>query len=133
MSHVLPDLVKRAIEIGPDKPLTILGNGNQIRHYTNGKDLARGIRIVLESGKAINNDFNISTDRSTTVKELAEIVWKELYNTPLKFEYADSFKYDVQCRIPDTSKALNLLGFKCEVPLEQSVKEVISWIKRSLK
>lgn len=130
MSHVLPDLIKRAIEIGPNAPLTILGSGDQIRHYTDGKDLARGIRIAMESDKAINNDFNLSTDRSTSVKELAEIIWKELYgNAPLTLSSIEGFKYDVQCRIPDTTKASTVLGFKCERTLEESVREVIAWIK----
>ena len=41
MSHVVPDLVQKVVK-GQD-PLHILGEGNQIRHYTYGGDLARGI------------------------------------------------------------------------------------------
>ncbi len=37
MSHVLPDLVQKVIK-GQD-PLHILGDGNQVRHYTYGGDL----------------------------------------------------------------------------------------------
>ncbi|MDQ1245864.1 MAG: UDP-glucose 4-epimerase, partial [Actinomycetota bacterium] len=41
MSHVVPDLVQKVIK-GQD-PLHILGDGLQVRHYTYGADLARGI------------------------------------------------------------------------------------------
>ena len=65
MSHVVPDLVQKVLK-GQD-PLHILGEGNQVRHYTYGGDLARGIRICLEHPTALNEDFNLSTATSTTV------------------------------------------------------------------
>ena len=46
MSHVVPDLVQKVLK-GQD-PLHILGTGEQIRHYTYGGDLARGIVTAME-------------------------------------------------------------------------------------
>ena len=46
MSHVVPDLVQKVAK-GQD-PLHILGSGQQVRHYTYGGDLARGIRMAIE-------------------------------------------------------------------------------------
>src|SRR6202521_1749535 len=63
MSHVVPDLCQKVLK-GQD-PLHILGDGSQVRHYTYGGDLARGIRIAMESEKALNEDFNLSTAQST--------------------------------------------------------------------
>src|SRR5437667_10649970 len=77
MSHVVPDLVQKVLK-GQD-PLHILGDGSQVRHYTYGGDLARGIRPALESERALNAGFNLSTARSTTVRELAEIVWRKVH------------------------------------------------------
>src|ERR671911_975955 len=70
LSHVVPDLVLKILR-GQD-PLHILGDGTQVRHYTYGGDPARRIRLAMESAAAVNDDFNLSTDRSTTVLELAE-------------------------------------------------------------
>jgi YD repeat-containing protein len=39
---------------------------NQVRHYTYGGDLAKGIRVAMESEAAVNEDFNLSTPTSTT-------------------------------------------------------------------
>jgi len=72
MSHVLPDLVLKVLS-GQD-PLHLLGSGQQVRHYTYGGDVARGIRMAIESDRAANEDFNISTAKSTTVLELAQMV-----------------------------------------------------------
>ena len=77
LSHVVPDLVLKVLQ-GQD-PLHILGEGNQVRHYTYGGDLARGIRLAMESPKAVNEDFNLSTATSTTVLELAETIWRKVH------------------------------------------------------
>ena len=57
LSHVVPDLVNKVLQ-GQD-PLHILGDGSQVRHYTYGGDLARGIRVAMESPIAVNEDFNL--------------------------------------------------------------------------
>lgn len=128
MSHVLPDLINKILK--GQSPLHILGDGSQIRCYTNGKDLARGIRMCMESDKAINNDFNISTDTHTTVLELAEIIWKKL-NPDKPFEYVsdEPYIYDVQKRIPNTTKAQDVIGFKHDISLEESIDEVIEYMR----
>lgn len=132
MSHVLPDLAQKALK--GQRPLRILGVGDQVRHYTHGKDLARGIRLAMESSNEFNNDFNISTTRTTSVLELATLVWKEVNGTlPFEYESDPSYEYDVQKRIPCTEKATRLLGFKTEVSLEDGVKEVVAWIKEQIE
>jgi nucleoside-diphosphate-sugar epimerase len=129
LSHVLPDLINKSFMLRKNEHLPILGDGNQIRHYTNGKDIARGIRLALESDNAINNDFNISSDRPTSVSELAKIVWKKIHGCDPVLKYEKPFEYDVQIRSPLTTKAKDLLGFKCEISLEQSIDEVISYMR----
>ena len=128
MSHVLPDLIQKILK--GQNPVHLLGNGNQIRHYTHGKDLARGIRLSMEIDSSFNNDFNLSTSRSTSVIELAKIVWNQIKGEEeFKYQLEAGFKYDVQKRMPCTKKAKELLGFEAEISLEDGVKEVIEWIK----
>ena len=132
MSHVVPDLVQKVLK-GQD-PLHILGEGNQIRHYTYGGDLAEGIRLCIESEKAINDDFNLSTQVSTTVLELAELIWKKINGSkPFKYIADPPFKYDVQKRVPNVEKAKRILGFEANTSLDEALDEIIPWIKKQIE
>jgi UDP-glucose 4-epimerase len=131
MSHVVPDLVQK-ISKGQD-PLHILGSGNQVRHYTYGGDLAKGIRVCIEHPAALNEDFNISTAQSTTVLELAQAIWRKLKpDVPFQYRSDEPFKYDVQRRVPDVSKARRVLGFECTTPLETMLDEVVPWVSHQV-
>jgi UDP-glucose 4-epimerase len=132
MSHVVPDLVQKVLK-GQD-PLHILGDGSQVRHYTYGGDLARGIRLAIESDTARNEDFNLSTATSTTVCELAELVWRKVNgDAPLRFVSDDPFPYDVQRRVPDVQKALDILGFKATTSVDEALDEIIPWIESQIE
>jgi UDP-glucose 4-epimerase len=132
LSHVVPDLVQKVVR-GQD-PLHILGDGRQVRHYTYGGDLARGIRLCIEDPKARNEDFNLSTDQPTTVLELAQAIWSKVNGPerPLRLIHDPPYEYDVQMRSPDVSKARRVLGFEAQTTLDQMLDEVIPWIREEV-
>jgi nucleoside-diphosphate-sugar epimerase len=131
MSHVVPDIVQKIVK-GQD-PLHILGEGNQIRHYTYGGDLAKGIVECMSQPAAHNNDFNISTAESTSVRELAEVIWKKIKgDAPLTLVSDPAFEYDVQKRVPDVDKAKQVLGFECTTSLDVMLDEVIPWVTEAV-
>ena len=83
--------------------------------------------------KPLNDDFNLSTPDATTVLELAELVWREVNgDRPFRYTSDAPFEYDVQRRIPDTAKAARVLGFSAEVPVRESVREVVGWVRAEL-
>jgi UDP-glucose 4-epimerase len=133
LSHVVPDLALKVLK-GQD-PLHILGDGSQIRHYTYGGDLARGIRMAMESDAAVNNDFNLSTAASTTVLELAQEIWRKVHGPQRPFRTVSDppFEHDVQLRVPDVKKAREILGFEATTPLDEMLDEVIPWIRTELE
>jgi nucleoside-diphosphate-sugar epimerase len=133
MSHVVPDLVQKVLK-GQD-PLHILGSGQQIRHYTYGGDLAAGIVVAMEHPDALNEDFNLATETSTDVLELAELIWKKIKGPDVPFRYVsdDPFEYDVQRRVPDVSKSKKVLGFEATTSLDEMLDEVIPWIEQAMK
>jgi nucleoside-diphosphate-sugar epimerase len=133
MSHVVPDLVQKVLK-GQD-PLHILGDGSQIRHYTYGADLARGIAETLEHPDALNEDFNLSTAQSTTVLELAEVIWAKVKGpgVPLRVVHDEPFAHDVQRRVPSTDKAKRILGFEATTSLSAMLDEVIPWIRQAIQ
>jgi UDP-glucose 4-epimerase len=133
LSHVVPDLVLKVLK-GQD-PLHILGDGTQVRHYTYGGDLAHGIRLAMESPAAVNEDFNLSTARSTTVLELAQCIWSKIHGDERPFRVASDapFEHDVQLRVPDVSKAKRVLGYEATTSLEAMLDEVIPWLREEVK
>ena len=131
MSHVVPDLVQKILK-GQD-PLHILGDGSQVRHYTYGGDLARGIRLAVESEAALNTDLNLSTATRTTVLELAEIIWRRVHgDEPLRVVHDAPYPYDVKLRVPSVEKAKKLLGFEATTTLDQALDEIIPWVKQQI-
>ncbi|WP_309712713.1 NAD-dependent epimerase/dehydratase family protein [Pseudolysinimonas sp.] len=132
MSHVVPDLVQKVLR-GQD-PLHILGNGDQVRHYTYGGDLARGIVATLDHPAALNEDFNISTPVGHTVTELAEVIWRKINgpDRPLALAHDPGFEHDVQKRVPDVTKAKTVLGFEATTTLDDMLDEVIPWIRSAI-
>lgn len=132
MSHVVPDLIQKIIK-GQD-PLHILGAGNQIRHYTYGGDLARGIRLAIETPGTECQDYNVSTERSTTVVELAELIWKKIKpGVPFRYVSDTPFEYDVQRRVPDCRKAKKALNFEAATDLNAILDEVVPWVAEQVK
>ncbi len=132
MSHVVPDLVQKVLK-GQD-PLHILGDGTQVRCYTYGGDLARGVVDCMTNPAAANEDFNLSTSVATTVAELAEAIWRKIKgpDVPLRLVHDEPFEHDVAKRIPSVEKAGQVLGFHATTTLDEMLDEVIPWIRQAI-
>jgi nucleoside-diphosphate-sugar epimerase len=131
LSHVVPDLVQKVLK--GQSPLHLLGNGEQIRHYTYGGDLARGIVSAMQHPAALNEDFNLSTAESTTVLELAKTIWLKIHpEKPFEVIFDDPYQHDVQKRIPSVEKAKRVLGFDATTSLDVMLDEVIPWIREAI-
>jgi nucleoside-diphosphate-sugar epimerase len=132
MSHVVPDLIQKVLK-GQD-PLHVLGDGQQLRHYTYGADLARGVVAAMESEQALNEDFNLSTAESTTVEDLAKLIWTKCNGEDRVFSMVsdEPFEHDVQKRVPDVTKAREVLGFSADTTLDQMLDVVIPWVRQAM-
>lgn len=131
MSHVVPDLVQKVLK-GQD-PLRLLGSGQQVRCYTYGGDLARGIAAAIFHPAARNEDFNLSTATATSVLELAALIWKKIRgDEPFRSVSDPPFPHDVQMRVPDVSKARRVLDFEAVTDLGAMLDEVIPWIRQEV-
>lgn len=133
MSHVVPDLIQKILK--GQNPLQILGDGSQVRCYTYGGDLAKGVVKALESDKAYNEDFNLSTSQVTSVIELSKLIWRKIKGDtePLNFVYEKPFEHDVKTRVPNVEKARKLLDFEATTTLDEMLDEVIPWIRKAIE
>ena len=131
LSHVVPDIVQKVLK--GQSPLHLLGNGEQIRHYTYGGDLAKGVVTAMQHPDAINEDFNLSTAESTSVVNLAKTIWMKIQpEKPFEVIFDNPFEHDVQKRIPSVEKARRVLGFEATTTLDVMLDEVIPWIREAI-
>lgn len=122
-AHVVTDLIRGAL--GGQDPLRVLGDGSQVRYLTHVDDVARGIAAAMESDAALCEDFNLAGREPVTVLELAQMAWDVAHpGEPLRYECDPAFPLDVRTRIPDSSKAERILGWKATVPVATMVAEV---------
>jgi UDP-glucose 4-epimerase len=132
MSHVVPDIIQKILR--GQNPVHILGDGSQVRHYTYGGDLAKGIVLAMESDAALNEDFNLSTAESTTVLQLVKVIWEKINpGIELKIVNDQGFEYDVNKRVPSVEKAKKFLGFEAKTSLSEMLDVVIPWISTAIK
>lgn len=127
-AHVIPDLIKKILS--GQYPLELLGDGKQTRCFTHVSDIAKGIILAMESKKAINEDFNIGSEKEIRMIDLAKLLWKKCNaSQPFKVKYVPGFKYDIKRRVPSSKKARTILEWKPEKKLEKELPEIVTWIK----
>ena len=128
-AHVIPDLFYKVNE-STDGSVTILGEGNQTRCFTQVKDLARGIVTLVTHPKAKNEAFNLGSSQETSVLELVDRIWEisGRDGTPNIIK-TESFKHDVQKRVPSVQKAKDMLGFEVVKKLDEGLEEIWDWYR----
>ena len=115
-----------------NEEIEVHGNGLQTRSFTYISDHVDGIIRTIENSAANNKVFNIGNTFEISILDLSKLIWKLIRGEEvpkIKFiPYTTFGKYeDVMRRIPDITRASNLLGFKPEVDLENGLRRTIEW------
>ena len=130
IAHVIPDLIEKAMR--GDYPLPIFGQGNQTRCFTFVDDIAEGICVAGLHQRGENQDFNIGVNVPVSIGVLAEKIWTYVGRTePFKVEHLSPLTHDIQTRVPDTSKAKELLGWEPKVQLDEGLQRTIAWMREA--
>jgi len=116
-----------------NEDIYIDGNGSQIRAWCYIEDFIEGVSKCIEKKKhAIGNVFNIGNpEAAVTVLELAENII-QLSGSNSKVIFRRPNRTDIEYRIPDISKAKNILGFSPEVGLNKGLERTIKWYRKNL-
>jgi UDP-glucose 4-epimerase len=113
------------------EPLAIHGDGKQTRSFCYVSDTIEGIKLTMESDKAIGQIINIGSAREIDILTLAQIIVKMTESkSKIQFvPYRELGKHyeDVRRRIPDLTKVKRLFGYEPKVPLEEGLKRTIKW------
>lgn len=127
-SHVFSDMIEKIL-VQKQNPVKVLGDGEQIRCFTNIYDVAEAIARFSTEKKAENNIFNIGNPEPITVKALAMKIVdiaKEYSILPEDYSIAFSpqpiYEDDVKQRIPDVSKIKRDFGWEAKIKLDESLR-----------
>ena len=112
--------------------LTIHGDGSQIRAWCYVDDMVEALLLALERPEAVGQTFNVGNPRSTvTILDLAQRV-KRLSGCPGEIVFRPLHYADVEIRIPNVSKAKELLGWEARVDLDEGLARTIAWYREKL-
>ena len=132
ISHVFADFISNIV-MKKLNPLPIFGDGEQVRCFTWIDDVASAIASYSFSQEACNNTFNLGNPEPLTMKQLAQLIYEEAvrmgllaeHNGGLTFRTSGAFEDDVRVRIPDVSKADELLHWRAKVPVQEALRRCL--------
>ncbi|HUU30166.1 MAG TPA: NAD(P)-dependent oxidoreductase, partial [archaeon] len=81
---------------------------------------------------AVGQTFNIGNSRAvTTIFGLAQTVCRVL-DSRSKIVFKPALSADIDLRIPEISKAKELLGFTAQVDLEEGIRKTAEWYQKHM-
>jgi len=126
----LRTFVIRALQ---NQPLSIHGDGTQIRAWCYVDDMVDATLLAMEHPKAPGESFNIGNQTAvTTMYGLANTVIRVL-NSKSTVEFTRKDYADVELRVPSVAKSQQLLGFTAKVDLEEGIRRAAEYYAAQLK
>ena len=125
---VVPRLVNQAIR---SEPLTVYGDGTQSRCFCYVGDIVEAMAKLLDHPEAYGRVFNLGGAEEITIHELAQRVIaitgtnSKIRFVPYEEAYEEGFE-DMERRVPDTTRARELVGFEPTVSLDEVIGMVIA-------
>ena len=124
---VVPNFVRQALA---GHPITVFGDGNQSRSFTFVGDVVRAMVALINEPRAIGQVFNIGNGNEISIGDLAARIKQmtgsqsPIVRIPYDQAYEEGFE-DMQRRVPDTTRARELVGFEPTVDLDGIIQMVV--------
>ena len=109
-------------------------NGMQTRCFTYIEDVIDGIILAATEEKAIGEIINLGNPVENTMLEVIDAVIKAADSDVKPKNVFTSQKYgnvyeDIPRRVPDVTKAFDLLGWRPKTTMQSGVKKTVDWAK----
>lgn len=125
---VIPRFVGQALR---NDPITVFGSGQQTRCFCYVGDVVKGLVNLSEHHEAFGRVFNLGGSDEISMFDLAKKIVTAADSTskidliPYDVAYEEGFE-DMQRRVPDTTRAYNLVGFQPTIGLDEIIERVIA-------
>ena len=129
---VVPRFVQQALA---GKPLTVYGDGDQSRSFTDVADAVAATIAVSRHPAAVGEVFNVGTGSEITINDLALLVKRLtgsnslIVRIPYEQAYEGGFE-DPRRRVPDVTKLETTVGFRARLDITTSLEKVIAYYRK---
>jgi UDP-glucose 4-epimerase len=123
---VLPRFVAAALA---GSALEVYGDGLQTRCFCDVRDVVEVLMKMLEVPGFSGRVFNVGDDRPITIHALAQLVVRvlnadsQIVNVPYEEAFGTGFD-DLRDRRPDLTRLRSATGWRPQIPLEQTIRDV---------
>lgn len=130
---VLPRFVAAALR---NEPLRVFGDGSQSRCFCDVRDVVETLPTLLATPTCVGRVFNVGSDQPITIGDLARLVVSVLASRsqvvlePYAGAYPEGFE-DLRQRRPDLTRIRQAIGFRPRISLEQTIRDIASWIREN--
>lgn len=124
--RVVPAFVCQALQ---DEEITVFGDGTQTRSFCYVSDLIEGLFKLSQS--KLNNPVNLGNPDEMTINDFARKVIELTYSKST-IGFRSLPVNDPKVRQPDISRAIEKLGWKPRVNLEQGLNRTIEYFKEMI-
>lgn len=129
-SHVIPELFKK-VYFSKNKTISVF-SPNHRRNFCYIEDGVNFILSLIKHNKSLRRTFNIgSNKKDISIQNLAKIIIK-LSNKKVKIKKEENILDSPKRRLPDVSKAMNLIRYKYQYTLEKGLIETSQWYKKNV-
>jgi UDP-glucose 4-epimerase len=131
---VLPRLAAQAVR---NEPLTVYGDGEQSRCFCHVTDVLEGMLRLIDRPDAVGQAFNLGGPEEISIADLAArivaIAGSESTITyvPYTEAYGEGYE-DMRRRVPNTTKARDLVGFQATQSLDDIIRSVVEFQREQL-
>jgi len=112
-----------------DRPLTIYGDGTQVRDLLDARDLSRlYAEVIDEIDKTRGQIYNVGggPDNQRNLLEVIEHIG-ELTGKKPHYSFADWREGDQEYYVSDITKAKEQLAWTPEISFDQGLRDLVTW------
>jgi UDP-glucuronate decarboxylase len=110
------------------RDITVHGKGEQTRSFSYVTDTVRALLLTIKEPRMKGQVVNVGNPEESTILELAEKI-KMVTQSGSRIRFQPRPMHDPQRRLPNITRAKELLGWSPHVPLDEGLKKTIEWFK----
>ena len=111
-----------------NEPLTVYGDGSQVRDYLFTGDLTKGLLSAIQ--KKATGVYQFGSGKGVSLNDLIAVILQVTDNADYPVNYVDSRSGEIHTTWCDVSKAGREFGFEANTNLETGIKSTWEWFKK---